>query len=66
MTAVVNMSRMLTGSGAFDQFVSYSRLDNQEGWVTALVEAIADEYKQFSCQPLRSFVDTCDIRVMDD
>ena len=56
----------------FDVFLSYSRKDNDPlpgdefGWVTALHEEILKDHKRFSTEPLRIFLDTSEIRDMDD
>jgi hypothetical protein len=37
----------------FDVFISYARNDNQTGWVTALRDAIYDDFREFSTTPAR-------------
>lgn len=59
-----------TRSG-YEIFISYSRADNQAepgevGWVTALRDQIIAEHQSLSTDPLRVFLDTDDIRDMDD
>ncbi len=54
---------------SFDLFISYAHKDNEgdhAGKVTALVEAIRDDYAKVSKTPLSVFFDSDDIRSMDD
>ena len=51
---------------SYDLFVSYAHVDNEDGWVTAFVEAIRQEHAEFTPEPLRVFFDTDSIRSMDD
>jgi len=51
---------MPTSPGPFDVFISYSRKDNQSGWVTALRDLIVAN-AQVAGQPVRLFFDTDDI-----
>src|SRR5437867_3699840 len=53
-------------SDSQDLFVSYAHSDNQDGWVTALVNAIQAEHARFTPRPLSVFLDLEDIRTMDD
>jgi tetratricopeptide (TPR) repeat protein len=57
----------------FEVFISYSRNDNvpqksgdARGWVTALHEVILADHQRFSTEPLRIFLDTREIRSLDD
>ena len=50
----------------YDLFVSYAHLDDHDGWVVALIEAIRAEHAKFTPNPLAIFFDRSDIRTMDD
>ena len=51
----------------YDLFISYSRRDNVQGRITELKTRIEDDYRQFTGgQGLRVFLDTHDIKGMDD
>jgi tetratricopeptide (TPR) repeat protein len=48
-------------------FVSYSRRDNRDGWVTGLVDALQREHAEATAgTQLRIFFDRSDIQTMDD
>jgi tetratricopeptide (TPR) repeat protein len=57
---------------AYELFISYSRKDNvckrdeAKGWVTALHDEILADHRRFSTEPLRIFLDTSEIKDMDD
>lgn len=53
-------------SDEFDLFISYAHADNEDGWVTALVEAIVAEHARFTPTPLRLFFDSHAIMSMSD
>ncbi len=58
-----------TDADVFDLFISYAHKDNEKdhaGKVTALVQAIREDYAKVSATPLRVFFDLNDIRSMDD
>ena len=50
----------------YDIFVSYSRRDDADGWVSALRDAIYEDFKSFSTDPFRIFFDQSEIRNRDD
>ena len=50
----------------YDLFVSYAHLDDHDGWVVALIEAIRAEHAKFTPNPLAIFFDRSDIRTMED
>ncbi len=50
----------------YDLFISYAHEDNRDGWVEGLVAAINREHNQFTPTRLRAFLDTQNIRTMDD
>jgi hypothetical protein len=50
----------------YDLFVSYSRRDNSQGQVTALVEQIRADYRKFAGDELADFFDVETIEGMDD
>ena len=50
----------------FDLFVSYAHVDDGDGWVSALVEAIKRELAGFTPAPPRVFFDRQAIRDMHD
>ncbi|MEX2216138.1 MAG: toll/interleukin-1 receptor domain-containing protein, partial [Phycisphaeraceae bacterium] len=49
-----------------DLFISYAHADNADGWVTAFVEAIKQEFRAFSGRELAVFFDTDAIENMQD
>ncbi|MFT4189230.1 MAG: toll/interleukin-1 receptor domain-containing protein [Aeromicrobium sp.] len=49
----------------FDVFISYSRRDDADGWVSGLRDAIIADFQRFGRSP-RIFFDREDIRDMDD
>ena len=51
---------------SYDIFISYSRLDNQRGQVSALKEQIEADYRGFANEELRCFFDVKDIATMED
>ncbi|HLG16227.1 MAG TPA: toll/interleukin-1 receptor domain-containing protein [Blastocatellia bacterium] len=62
---------MSTDTTQFEIFLSYARRDNLPasgdiGWVTALRDHIIEDHRRFSTEPLRVFLDTTEIRDMDD
>jgi tetratricopeptide (TPR) repeat protein len=50
----------------YDVFISYSRADNKDGWVSALRDAIYEDFKGFSSEPFRIFFDTEEIHIGQD
>ena len=50
----------------YDVFISYARRDNQTRWVSGLRDAIYDDFKEFSSEPFRIFLDTEAIRSRQD
>ena len=61
----------------FDVFISYARIDNQPlgdspetsvsvGWVEAIRDELIDDHSRFSTERFTIFLDTKDIRDMDD
>ena len=50
----------------YDLFVSYSRKDNLQGWVTDLIAQITCDYRRFAGEDLRCFFDLAEICAMDD
>lgn len=50
----------------YDLFVSYSRRDNAQGRVTALVGKISRDFESFAGRPLRPLFDVSEIGGMDD
>jgi tetratricopeptide (TPR) repeat protein len=57
----------------YDVFISYARKDNcpipeslSDGWVSAIRDHILADHRRFSTAPLRIFLDTGEIRDMDD
>jgi tetratricopeptide (TPR) repeat protein len=50
----------------YDLFISYSRRDNAQGRVTALVRKISRDFESFAGRPLRPFFDVSEIGGMDD
>jgi len=62
----------MTGSASFELFISYARADNAprpgdpKGWVTALRDEILADHRRFSTEPLRIFLDTSEIKDMED
>lgn len=52
-------------SDVFDVFVSYAHSDNATGWVSGLRDSLVEDFASFG-RPLRVFLDTRDIRTMDD
>ena len=51
----------MTDSINYDIFISYARADNATGWVTALRDAIYEDFAKFP-EPLRIFLDQEEIR----
>ena len=64
------MSRVKGGlvaeSPYYDVFISYSRADNETGWVTGLRDAIYEDFREFSSEPFRIFFDTSEIHSRQD
>jgi tetratricopeptide (TPR) repeat protein len=64
------MLRILSLAGLtpdeFDLFVSYAHADDADGWVSALVEAVRAEHREFTNVPLRVFFDRESIRDLAD
>lgn len=50
----------------FELFISYSRRDDETGWVTGLRDFILADHRRFSSEPMRIFLDRSEIRTMDD
>jgi hypothetical protein len=50
----------------YDVFISYSRRDDADGWVSELCAAIYDDFKSFSTEPFRIFFDRSEIHTRDD
>jgi hypothetical protein len=50
----------------YDLFISYSRADNKNGYVTELIDQLSTDFLQFSGQPLKAFYDASEIRGMED
>ncbi len=64
---------MSDATNDYDIFISYARKDNRPiqraypfGWVTALRDHILADHRRFSTGPLRVFLDTDEVRDMDD
>jgi hypothetical protein len=53
-------------SVGWDLFISYARADNTDGWVTALRDAIYEDFRTFSAEQFRIFLDTDEIRSRQD
>ncbi len=60
----------MSDSDQYDFFVSYSRADNTQGWVSGFVEALLAEHRRFTggdpARELKPFFDKKDIRNFDD
>jgi tetratricopeptide (TPR) repeat protein len=50
----------------YDVFISYSRADNKDGWVSGLRDAIYEDFREFSSEPFRIFFDTTEIASRQD
>ena len=50
----------------YDVFISYSRADDKDGWVSGLRDAIYDDFREFSSEPFRIFFDTTEITSRED
>lgn len=50
----------------YDIFVSYSRTDNDGGWVDGLVEFLKQDHRRYSTTDLRVYLDTRELRVGSD
>lgn len=53
-------------SDRFELFISYSRKDDEDGWVTGLRDFILADHRRFSSEPMRVFLDRSEIHGMDD
>ena len=51
---------------SYDVFISYSRKDNERGWVTGLYEAILQDFRGQFAPPIRIFFDKSDIKSRQD
>ena len=45
----------------YDVFISYSRADDKDGWVSGLRDAIYEDFREFSSEPFRIFFDTTEV-----
>ena len=53
-------------SDQYELFISYSRADDADGWVTGLRDFILADHRRFSSDPMRVFLDRSEIHGMDD
>src|ERR1700739_3190134 len=60
------MGRGFMGPFEYDVFISYSRTDNKDGWVSGLRDAIYEDFREFSSEPFRIFFDTTEITSRQD
>ncbi|NCD18398.1 MAG: TIR domain-containing protein [Actinobacteria bacterium] len=52
--------------GRYELFISYSRKDDANGWVTGLRDQILTDHRRLASDPMRIFLDLEEIRDMDD
>ena len=56
----------MTDALEYDVFISYARKDNLGGWVTALRDAVYDDFRDFTSEQFRIFFDESEIHGLSD
>jgi hypothetical protein len=56
-----NDGRLVIDAPDYDVFISYAGVDNAGGWVSALRDAIYEDFRSFTSEPFKIFFDTKEI-----